>query len=165
MDGVRSPSTAVFRRPFDLPGLGRSARAGEYTVRAEPGANPSGLRAGQGILLIDLNSAGTCPADHNWFRVSIEALDAALVIDKLPANERAAAMLENLLGDALVRLAMRSDPGLQAKFRQLNARILGHRPLQGGVRREHGKRLGQRRSSSPRAASGLRAQERAQPAA
>lgn len=165
MDGVRRPGTAVFRRPFDLPGLGRSAHAGEYTVRAEPGANPSGLRSGEGILLIDLKSAGTRPAEHDWFRVTLEALDAALVNDRLPASERAAAMLKKVLGDAMVRLAMRSDPGLEATFGQLNARILGHRPLRGGVRQEHGKRTGTRRSTTLRGAAGRRAQERAKPAA
>ena len=164
MNGARRPSTAMFTRPFDLPGLGRAAPPGEYTVRAEPGANPSGLRSGAGILLIDLKSAGTRPAGHDWFRVSLKALDAALINDKLPADERVAAMLQKVLGDGMVNLAIRSDPGLEAKFRQLNDRIIGHRPLRGGVRPEAGKRE-TRRSTAPGGASGQRARVRAEPAA
>ncbi|MEM7530352.1 MAG: hypothetical protein AAF416_22355 [Pseudomonadota bacterium] len=171
MDGSRRPSTAVFTRPFDLPGLGRSMPAGEYAVcyEARPSmpARPGGsVDAGYpGVLLIDLKSAGVRPADHDWFSVSLEALDTALFTDRLPASERAAAMLEKVLADAMVRLAVRRDPGLEARFRQLNARILGHIPFRASLRQEHGKRAGTHRSAKAGGISRRLRREQARPAA
>ncbi|MEM9761492.1 MAG: hypothetical protein AAF968_03105 [Pseudomonadota bacterium] len=116
-------------------------------------------------MLIDLRSAAIRPASTEWFRVSIEALDAALATDRLPTSERAAALLKRVQGDPIVRLAIRSDPGLEARFGQLSARILGHIPLRSSVHQELGKRAGTHRSAKLSRISRRRSREQVRPAA
>ena len=103
--------TAVFRRQFVVPGLEEVLPAGEYLLEAElaPGAVAPERGPERGNVLVHLHPTPGSPALARSLTLPLEELDRALARDKLTGRPLADHVLEQLLGEPMVRLFMASD--------------------------------------------------------
>ena len=112
--------TAVFQRPFVVPGLEEVLPAGEYLLEAEiaPGAvDPEGAR-----VLVHLHPTPGSPALARSLTLPLAELDRAVARDKLTGRPLADHLLEQLLEDPMVRLFMESDGISDEDMRRLHSR-------------------------------------------
>ena len=126
-----SPTTAVFARPFVVPGLDEVLPAGEYRVEAEIPA-PSGLadpEAWKASVLVHLHPTPGSPGLARTLTLPLQDLERALARDKLSGQPLADFFLEEMLADPMVRLFMQSDGVSEEHVRRLHS---GSRARPGG---------------------------------
>lgn len=117
----RIETTAVFKRPFVLPGLEEVLPAGEYRVEAEACA-PADLKGWKAQVHVHLHSTPGSPALARSLTVPLEDLDRAVARDKLTGRPLADIVLEEMLGDPMVRLFMASDGISDDDMRRVHSR-------------------------------------------
>ena len=118
-----NPTTAVFARPFVVPGLDEVLPAGEYRVQAELRA-PSGLadpEAWKASVLVHLHPTPGSPGLARTLTLPLQDLEHALARDKLSGQSLADFFLEEMLADPMVRLFMQSDGVSEAHVRRLHS--------------------------------------------
>ena len=134
---VKSKSTAVFLRPFVIPGFDEVLPAGEYAFEAELEA-PTGFsnpESWMASVLIHLRPKAKSPALAQTLTVPLRELERALARDKLSGQPLADFFLEEMLVDPMVRLVMQSEGVSETYLRRLysgsreqrpTANVLGH---------------------------------------
>ena len=124
MSVVRSKTTAVFARPFSVPGLDEVLPAGEYSLETELAATP-GLadpERWKASVLIHLHPDAAAPGLARTLTIPLADLEQALAEDKLTGRPLADFVLDELLADPMVRLVMASDGVSEAEVRRLHSR-------------------------------------------
>ena len=145
---VKSKSTAVFLRPFVIPGFDEVLPAGEYAFEAELDA-PTGLSSPESWIasvLIHLHPKANSPGLAQTLTIPLQELERALVKDKLSGQPLADFFLEEMLADPMVRFVMQSGGVSEAYLRRVysgsreqrpTANVLGHE-LKGHTREKRG---------------------------
>ena len=115
--------TAVFLRPFVIPGFSEVLPPGEYALEVELHA-PSGVRcpeAWKASVLVHLHPTPGSPGLARTLTVPLENLEDAVARDKLSGQPLADFVLEEMLGDPMVRLFMQSDGVTEDDMRRLHS--------------------------------------------
>ena len=135
MEVLKCKSTAVFSRPFVVPGFHEVLPAGEYDFDAELEA-PTGFpcpESWKASVLIHLQPKARSPALAQTLTIPLEELERALATDKLSGQPLADLFLEEMLADPMVRLVMQSDGVSEADLRRSHSgsreRMLTSNPL------------------------------------
>jgi hypothetical protein len=115
-------TTAVFERPFVVPGLEEVLPAGEYRLEAEVGT-PSDLESWKALVLVHLHPTPGSPALARTLTLPLEELDRAVARDKLSGRPLADFVLEQMLADPMVRLFMASDGINDDDMRRAHSRL------------------------------------------
>jgi hypothetical protein len=124
MQGIKRSTTAIFSKPFLLPGLEEVLPAGEYHLEAELEA-PSGLadpERWKASVLVHLHPTLGSPGLVRTLTIPLADLEHALARDKLSGQPLADFFLEEMLADPLVRLVMESDGISAGQMRRLHSR-------------------------------------------
>ena len=121
-----SRTTAIFDRPFSLPGLAEMLPAGEYDLQAEILAppdhrDPDRWKAST-LVLVRLQARASHPGLARSITVPLSALEHALGRDKLTGGSLVDFFVEEMLADPMVQLVMRADRVTEAEVRTLYAR-------------------------------------------
>ncbi|WP_093039078.1 hypothetical protein [Roseovarius azorensis] len=121
MDNLTSKTTAVFSRPFTVPGFDETLPAGEYEIETELSSPPSHLnpQAWKASVLVHLNPRISHPGLARSLTLSLVDLDKARAKDKLSGRELSHFFLEEMLSDPMVRLVMQADGVSEAQLRHL----------------------------------------------
>lgn len=119
MLGASGRTTTIFSRRFTLPGFDEILPAGEYDLETELAApsddlSPENWRAS---VLVHLHPRMSHPGLRRTLTVSLADLDEAIARDRLPANELAQLVLEEMLADPMIRLFMQADGVSDAELR------------------------------------------------
>jgi hypothetical protein len=124
MAGPISRTTAIFERPFRLPGFAEVLPAGEYDLETEISAPPDHRDPDRwkASVLVQLHSRTSDPGLVRSLTVPLSALEHALDRDKLTGGALVNFFVEEMLADPLVRLVMRADRVSEAEVRTLYAR-------------------------------------------
>ena len=128
---VNSMSTAVFLRPFVIPGFDGVLPAGEYDFEAELEA-PAGFsnqESWKASVLIHLHPKAESPSLAQTLTISLAELEGALAKDKLSGQPLADFILEEMLADPMVRLFMKSDGVSEADMRRLHSGSCERMPI------------------------------------
>ncbi|MGY6634853.1 MAG: hypothetical protein ACXIU8_14090 [Alkalilacustris sp.] len=126
MTGPISRTTAIFDRPFSLPGFAEMLPAGEYDLRTEIVAppdhrDPDRWKAST-LVLVRLHARASHPGLARSLTVPLSALEHALGRDKLTGGSLVDFFVEEMLADPMVQLVMRADRVSEAEIRTLYAR-------------------------------------------
>jgi hypothetical protein len=127
---VKSKSTAVFLRPFVVPGFDEVLPAGEYAFEAELEA-PTGFSNPESWIasvLIYLHPKAKSPGLAQTLTIPLQELERALAKDKLSGQPLADFFLEKMLADPMIRLVMQSDGVSEAYLRRLYSGSREERP-------------------------------------
>ena len=121
MTVVKKRVSAVFARPFRIPGLDETLPPGEYALDAEIAApaghpDPAGWKAS---VLIHLLPQPASPALARTLTVPLADLERALAENLRSAAPPARVGLDELLADPMVRLFMASDGVTEDQIRGL----------------------------------------------
>lgn len=128
MAGPISKTTAIFERPFSLPGFAEVLPAGEYDLETEISAPPDHRDADRwkASVLVRLHPRTSHPGLVRSLTVPLSALEDALGRDKLTGASLVDFFIDEMLADPMVQLVMRADRVTEAEVRALYAR--GGRP-------------------------------------
>ena len=112
-------TTTNFSRPFTLPGFDEVLPAGEYGLETELAAPSDHLRpeSWRASVLVHLHPRMSHPGLRRTLTVSLADLEEAIAKDKLPAQELAQLVLEEMLADPMIRLVMQADGVSDAELR------------------------------------------------
>ena len=123
MAGPISKTTAIFERPFRLPGFAEVLPAGEYDLETEISAPPDHRDADRwkASVLVRLHPRNTHPGLVRSLTVPLSALEDALGRDKLTGASLVDFFVDEMLADPMVQLVMRADRVTEAEVRALYA--------------------------------------------
>lgn len=123
MGYLTSKTTAVFSRPFTVPGFDETLPAGEYDIETELCSPPDHLdpEAWKASVLVHLHPRMSHPGLTRSLTVSLTDLDRARAKDKLSGKELSRFFLEEMLSDPMVRLVMQADGVSETQLRRLYA--------------------------------------------
>ena len=121
MEDLTSKTTAVFLRPFTVPGFDETLPAGEYDIETELCSPPDhrGPEAWKASVLVKLQPRKSHPGLTRTLTVSLADLESARARDKLSGKELSDFFLEEMLADPMVRLVMQADHVSEAQLRHL----------------------------------------------
>ncbi|MCC5987034.1 MAG: hypothetical protein JJT95_05080 [Pararhodobacter sp.] len=124
MAGPFSKTTAIFDRPFSIPGFDESFPAGEYDLETEISAppdhqNPERWKAS---VLVRLHSRESHPGLARSLTVPLAVLDHALARDKQTGRSLVDFFVEEMLADPMVQLVMHADRVTDAEIRSIYSR-------------------------------------------
>jgi hypothetical protein len=124
MAGPIIKSTAIFDRPFNIPGFAEVLPAGEYDLETEISAPPDHQdpERWKATVLVRLHSRQSHPGLARNLTVPLAALEAALARDKLTGRDLVDFFLEEMLADPMVRLMMQADRVSETEIRNIYAR-------------------------------------------
>ncbi|GAA0307029.1 hypothetical protein [Rhodovulum strictum] len=124
MAGPISKTTAIFERPFSLPGFAEVLPAGEYDLETEISAPPDHRDPDRwkASVLVRLHPRNTHPGLVRSLTVPLSALEDALGRDKLTGASVVDFFVDEMLADPMVQLVMRADRVSEAEVRALYAR-------------------------------------------
>lgn len=116
-----SRTTAIFDRPFRLPGIAEMLPAGEYDLETEISAppdhqDPERWKAAT-LVLVRLHARASHPGLARSLTVPLSALEHALGRDKLTGGSLVDFFVEAMLADPMVRLVMRAERVSAAEIR------------------------------------------------
>jgi hypothetical protein len=123
MSRVKARTTAVFVRPFRIPGLDEELPAGEYALETEL-EPPSGFpdpESWRASVLIHLHPKDASPGLARTLTVPLADLERAEAEDRLSGRPLAEFLLDELLADPMVRLFMASDGITEDEMRRLHS--------------------------------------------
>lgn len=114
-------TTAVFSRPFVVPGFDEILPAGEYDLETELASPPDHLHPQdwKASVLIKLHPRMSHPGLARTLTVSLADLEEARAKDKLTGRELTDLFLEEMLSDPMVRLVMEADGVSETQLRHL----------------------------------------------
>jgi hypothetical protein len=121
MSAVKARTTAVFVRPFRVPGLNELLPTGEYVLETELEA-PSGFadsESWKASVLIHLHPKAAAPGLARTLTVPLADLEQAQAEDHLSGAPLAEFRLDELLADPMVRMFMASDGVTEDQIRRL----------------------------------------------
>jgi hypothetical protein len=123
MAGQIIKSTAVFARPFSLPGFDEMLPAGEYDLETEISAPLDDLdpECWKASVMVQLHARGSHPGLSRSLTVPLSVLDHALARDKLTGSDLVDFFVEEMLADPMVRLVMKADCVSAADIRNIYA--------------------------------------------
>ena len=123
MAGPISKTTAIFERPFSLPGFAEVLPAGEYDLETEISAPPDHRDPDRwkASVLVRLHPRNTHPGLVRSLTVPLSALEDALGRDKLTGASLVDFFIDEMLADPMVQLVMRADRVTEAEVRALYA--------------------------------------------
>jgi len=123
MQGPISKSTAIFERPFSIPGFDELLPAGEYDLETEIDAPPDHLdpEKWKASVLVRLHARGSHPGLARSLTLPLSALEGALARDKHSGRDLVDFFVEEMLADPMVRLIMRADRISEVEIRTLYA--------------------------------------------
>lgn len=121
MDQITRKTTAVFARPFTVPGFGETLPAGEYEIETELVSPPGHVAADdwRASVRITLHPRASHPGLARTLTLSAADLDHARARDKLEGGALTDFFLEDMLADPMVRLVMAADGVSESHLRQL----------------------------------------------
>ncbi|WP_323781077.1 hypothetical protein [Leisingera sp.] len=123
MNELVRKSTAVFARPFSVPGFDETLPSGEYDIETELCSPPDQLHpeAWKTSVAVKLHPRASHPGLARTLTVSLADLDEAMAKDKLTGKDLAELFLEEMLADPMVRLVMEADGVSEMQLRHLYA--------------------------------------------
>ncbi len=123
MQGPISKSTAIFERPFNIPGFDEVLPAGEYDLETEIDAPPDHLdpEKWKASVRVRLHARGSHPGLARSLTVPLTALEGALARDKQSGLEVVEFFVEEMLADPMIRLMMAADRISEVEIRTLYA--------------------------------------------
>ena len=124
MKDLTRRTTAVFSRPFSVPGFDETLPAGKYDIETElcsPPDNrqPDVWKASVVIKLQPGASLRGLATTLTVLTVSLADLDKARAKDKLSGSEPSDSFLEEMLADPMIRLVMAADSVSETQLRNL----------------------------------------------
>jgi hypothetical protein len=124
MQGPTSKSTAIFERPFSVPGFDELLPAGEYDLETEIGAPPDHLdpEMWKAAVRVQLHARGSHPGLSRSLTVPLAALEGALARDKHSGLDVVEFFVEEMLADPMIQLMMTADGISDTEIRTLYAR-------------------------------------------
>jgi hypothetical protein len=123
MQGPISKSTAIFERPFSIPGFDELLPAGEYDLETEIDAPPDHLdpETWKASVRVRLHARGSHPGLARSLTVPLTALAGALARDKHSGLDVVEFFVEQMLADPMIRLMMTADRISATEIRTLYA--------------------------------------------
>lgn len=124
MPPVKARTSAVFVRPFRIPGFDEELPPGEYALETELHP-PSGFpdpESWKASVLIHLHPKDASPALARTLTVPLADLERAEAEDRLTGRPLAEFLLDELLADPMVRLFMASDGVTEEEIRRVYSR-------------------------------------------
>ncbi|ULB12625.1 hypothetical protein ORIO_22955 (plasmid) [Cereibacter azotoformans] len=114
-------STAVFLRPFRLPGFDGELPAGRYQLDTEIRApadmtDPAAWRAS---VVVHLHPAADMPNLARALTVRLADIDAAVARDEASGQSLDRFFLQAMLDDPMIRMVMEADGVTEADLRRL----------------------------------------------
>jgi hypothetical protein len=111
MQGPISKSTAIFERPFNIPGFDELLPAGEYCLETEIDAPPNHRdpEKWKASVRVRLHARGSHPGLARSLTVPLTSLDGALARDKHSGLDLVEFFVEEMLADPMIRLMMTAD--------------------------------------------------------
>lgn len=133
-------TTAVFLRPFQLPGFNETLPAGEYQVESQLLDPVDSAEAGEwtSSVHVRLHSRATHPGLSRTLTVPLVELQNAVARDKLTGRALADFFLEEMLVDPMIRLVMQADGVSEAEMRDLHGERHVERPGKEGNGKDTG---------------------------
>lgn len=124
MTPLTKKTTAIFSRPFTLPGFDETLPAGDYEIETELCSPPDHLNpeAWKASVLVHLRPRVSHTGLVRTLTVSLADLDSVRAKDKLTGLELSQLFLEEMLADPMVRLVMQADGFSEIQIRQLYSR-------------------------------------------
>ena len=117
-------TTAIFDRPFSIPGFDEMLPAGEYDLETDISAPPDHQdpERWKATVLVRLHSRRSHPGLARNLTVPLSVLESALARDKLTGRTLVDFFLEEMLADPMVQLVMRADRVSESEIRTIYAR-------------------------------------------
>lgn len=114
--------TAIFLQPFELPDFKETLPAGEYDIeiRLPESADRPGVKL-TSTVLIRLPQRSAHPGLVRTLTIPLAALEQAIAKDKLTGRLLVDFVLEEMLGDPMIRLIMLADGVTEYEMRKLYA--------------------------------------------
>ncbi|AZB65267.1 hypothetical protein EBL87_13225 [Cereibacter sphaeroides] len=114
-------STAVFLRPFHLPGYDAELPAGRYQLDTEirPPAGMTDPAAWRASVVIHLHPTTEMPNLARALTVRLADIDAAIARDEASGQSLDRFFLQAMLDDPMIRMVMESDGVTEADLRRL----------------------------------------------
>ena len=121
MNTLTSKTTAVFSRPFTVPGFDETLPAGDYDIETELCAPPDRIdpQAWKASVLVHLHPRASHPRLRRSLTVSLADIETAQAKDKLTGKDLLQLFLDEMLADPMVRLVMQADGVSETQIRQL----------------------------------------------
>ncbi|MEO3414947.1 hypothetical protein AAFO92_09850 [Roseovarius sp. CAU 1744] len=121
MKGPLCKSTAIFVRPFTVPGFSETLPAGEYDLETELSAPPNHLdpKNWEASVVVHLHPRASHPGLERNLTVTLANLNSARAKDKLSGKHLADFLLEEMLADPMTRLVMEADGVSEMQIRYL----------------------------------------------
>ncbi len=121
MEGLIRKTTAVFLRPFTVPGFDETLPAGEYDLETELSVPASHLdpEDWKASVLVRLHPRESHPGLVRSLTVSLTDLDRAHAKDKMSGKELTELFLEDMLADPMIRLVMQADGISEGQLRRI----------------------------------------------
>lgn len=118
-------TTAVFTRPFELPGFNEILPAGEYDIEAQAPEPLDGIKPGTwpAVVLVHLHARPSYPGLSRTLTVPLAELEQAMARDKLTGKALTDFFLEEMLADPMIRLVMKADHVEEGELRNLYAGV------------------------------------------
>jgi hypothetical protein len=118
-------TTAVFTRPFELPGFNEILPAGEYEIEAPAPEPLDGIKPGTWptVVLVHLHNRPSYPGLSRTLTVPLVELEQAMARDKLTGKALTDFFLEEMLADPMIRLVMKADHVEEGELRDLYAGV------------------------------------------
>lgn len=116
-------TTAVFLRPFQLPGFEETLPPGEYEIETRPleAVDRIGPDTWTSRVRVRLHPRASHPGLSRALTVSLAELEHAVARDKLTGKALTDFFLEEMLADPLTRLVMLADGVAEQDLRALYA--------------------------------------------
>lgn len=114
-------TTAVFLRPFQLPGFNETLPPGEYEIETqypEP-ADWIGPDKWTSSVLIRLHARASHPGLSRTLTVTLAELQNAVARDKFTGKALTEFFIEEMLADPMIRLVMQADGVAESELRDL----------------------------------------------
>ncbi|ACM03672.1 hypothetical protein [Cereibacter sphaeroides] len=117
-------STAVFLRPFRLPGYDAELPAGRYQLDTEirPPAGMPDPAAWRALVVIHLHPTPEMPNLARSLTVRLADIDSAIARDEASGQSLDQFFLQAMLDDPMIRMVMESDGVTEAELRRLYER-------------------------------------------
>ena len=121
MESPLCKSTAIFVRPFTVPGFSETLPAGEYDIETELSAPPNHLdpESWKASVVVHLHPRASHPRLERSLTVTLADLNSARAKDKFSGKELAVFLLEEMLADPMTRLVMEADGVSEMQIRYL----------------------------------------------
>ncbi|MCZ0963861.1 hypothetical protein [Paracoccus benzoatiresistens] len=118
-------TTAVFTRPFELPGFNEVLPAGEYEIEAQAPEPLDRIEPGTwlSVVQVHLHARPSYPGLSRALTVPLAELERAMARDKLTGKALADFFLEEMLADPMIRLVMKADHVEEGELRDLYAGV------------------------------------------